>query len=275
MQEDIKHLVFGVCVAIVLLSVFAGVASAGDKSVLYAKAAASGVKASTWVEGHITEDTTWTLADSPYLVIGDVFVDEGATLTVEPGVTVKFGGYMSIFVNGSLYAVGTDADKITFTSNKVSPEIGDWNTIKFQGDEDETFVMKYNTVEYGTHGVTISSIGNSNTQIKSNTIRFNQIGISSEDESIFDVYIANNIIIDNYYYGIYLKASAEIYNITINDNTISSNHCGIYFCADIRYGSPNIHDITVNGNIFSSNNHYGIYLYADTRNDDTNIVLAQ
>ena len=42
MQEDIKHLVFGVCVAIVLLSVFAGVASAGDKSVLYAKTAASG-----------------------------------------------------------------------------------------------------------------------------------------------------------------------------------------------------------------------------------------
>jgi hypothetical protein len=56
--KNIKHLVFGICVALVLLSAFAGVASTGDKSVPYAKTAASDVKVGTWVEGHITEDTT-------------------------------------------------------------------------------------------------------------------------------------------------------------------------------------------------------------------------
>ena len=88
-------------------------------------------KASTWVEGHISVDTTWTKANSPYIVTNDVIVDENVTLTIEPGVEIRFGGYFSIIVNGSLSAVGTQSDKIVFTSNKVNPAEGDWNTIKF------------------------------------------------------------------------------------------------------------------------------------------------
>lgn len=271
------------------VSAFTGVVSAGDKSVLYAKTAASDVKAGTWVEGHITEDTTWTLASSPYLVTGDIFVDEGATLTIEPGVIVKFGGYISIFVNGSLYAVGTDTDRIKFTSNKPSPEIGDWNTVKFQGARNKTFIMKYTVIEYGAHGVAISSkggsliencefynnikgihiIGNSNTQIKSNTIKFNQIGISSEGKEVSDVIIVNNIIRDNSGSGIYLYVSSSstsyIYNITVSGNAVSSNgESGIYLYAYVthRYSNSYIYNVTISDNTVSLNSGSGIYLNA-------------
>ena len=45
-------------------------------------------KAQTNVSGGIYQNTTWTLANSPYQVNGSVVVFPGNTLTVEPGVTI-------------------------------------------------------------------------------------------------------------------------------------------------------------------------------------------
>ena len=41
----------------------------------------------TAVQGPITADTTWTAKNSPYLVSEDLVVENGAALTIEPGVT--------------------------------------------------------------------------------------------------------------------------------------------------------------------------------------------
>ena len=46
------------------------------------------VHASTPVSGAITLDTTWTKANSPYMLTGTVTVNSGVTLTIEPGATV-------------------------------------------------------------------------------------------------------------------------------------------------------------------------------------------
>jgi len=60
----------------------------------------SPVKA-TYIEGLITQDTIWTLTDSPFVVSKNVSVCQSATLTIEPGVEVRFGGD---FVIVGLYA---------------------------------------------------------------------------------------------------------------------------------------------------------------------------
>ena len=52
--------------------------------------ASSTAYADTEVIGNIPFNKTWTKADSPYLLKGDVKVKNQATLTIEPGVEVRF-----------------------------------------------------------------------------------------------------------------------------------------------------------------------------------------
>ncbi|MCW4000788.1 MAG: right-handed parallel beta-helix repeat-containing protein [Candidatus Bathyarchaeota archaeon] len=73
--------------------------------------------ASESVSGLIAQDTTWTAAASPYHLTGPACILEGATLTIEPGVNVDFDDYY-LRVNGTLRAVGTASQPITFTTEK-------------------------------------------------------------------------------------------------------------------------------------------------------------
>ena len=75
----------------------------------------STVKASTGVIGIITSNTTWTKANSPYVLTGPTAVNKGVTLTIEPGVIVNLGNFY-LQVNGTLNAQGTNGDKIIFIS---------------------------------------------------------------------------------------------------------------------------------------------------------------
>ena len=90
--------------------------------------------ADTEVSGHITSDTTWTVVGGPYIVMGTVQVLEGATLTIDPGVTVKFNEGLSLNIGGELVARGTATDTILFTSSNATPQPGDWGSIRFVKD---------------------------------------------------------------------------------------------------------------------------------------------
>ncbi|MCS6800961.1 MAG: hypothetical protein RMM58_03985 [Chloroflexota bacterium] len=87
--------------------------------------------ADTPVSGNQTG--TWTAAQSPYLVVGTVYVPSGGTLTIEPGVTVRFASGIAIagMSGGTLSAEGTPSQPITFTSAAASPAPGDWAFITF------------------------------------------------------------------------------------------------------------------------------------------------
>src|SRR5262245_11727192 len=76
----------------------------------------------TNVSGGIYVNTTWTKSNSPYIVVDTVVVFPGVTLTIEPGVTVKFADNKRIEVRQArLIVEGTITDSIIFTSNSSNP----------------------------------------------------------------------------------------------------------------------------------------------------------
>ena len=125
----------------------------------------------TYVEGVITQDTVWTLIDSPFIVVNNITVPSGVTLTIEPGVEVRFGGNFSLNVAGRLIAQGTEDRMITFTSNRPAEEAkaGDWVAIEFIASSGSQ--MAYCTVEYAVNGIIIedSSLEISNCEITKNS----------------------------------------------------------------------------------------------------------
>ena len=71
------------------------------------------------VWGTIDEDTTWT-NDKTYIVMGNVGVAPGETLTIQAGTTVEFNGNYSLNVGGQLIADGTEDQPIRFVSHDGS-----------------------------------------------------------------------------------------------------------------------------------------------------------
>ena len=63
---------------------------------------------------------TWSLVNSPYLLVDDVVVPDDCTLTIEPGVII-LGDSLDIEVFGALYANGTAELPIEMTVVNFSP----------------------------------------------------------------------------------------------------------------------------------------------------------
>jgi hypothetical protein len=55
------------------------------------------------------------VAGKTYHVCGNIIINAGDTLIIQPGVTIKFSGNYGIGVNGSLFSLGTQANPIWFT----------------------------------------------------------------------------------------------------------------------------------------------------------------
>ena len=72
----------------------------------------------------------WTKGTT-YIVKGDLLVPTGQTLTIQPGVIVRFDGEYTLSISGTLLAIGSENDTILFTSNKTNPSENDWKGIYF------------------------------------------------------------------------------------------------------------------------------------------------
>lgn len=229
----------------------------------------------TILGGHITTNTTWYLSQSPYYIEGNVTVDENVTLTIEPGVNVRFNIGYGLYVDGILNAVGLQDKMINFTSNVSSPSTGDWDRIQINSTGNINII--YCNISYADYGLYLSNTSNNNitnndiyknrdygiylnnsfyNRLESNIISYNNF------RSIFLNLSSFNDIIDNDIYqtggksGITLSSSSNNY---IGRNNIYSNgHYGIYF----KYSSNN----TIIKNNLSSNLDENIYISFSNNN---------
>ena len=87
--------------------------------------------------GNISEDTKLYKREV-YLLLGNVFVTNNATLTIEPGTVIlgdfKTKGSLTISRGASIMAAGTETDPIIFSSNRSFKRPGDWGGLIVLGN---------------------------------------------------------------------------------------------------------------------------------------------
>jgi hypothetical protein len=137
--------------------------------------------ASTMVSGGIFSNTTWTKANSPYIVTDTVVVFPGVTLTIQPGVTIQFAASKQLEVrSGKIIAIGTAVDSIIFTS--LSPAgpatwgsvyINNLNPIGVGPFYRQSFA--YCRFSYATHGLQLLS--RDTVSVHHSLFQYNQSGI--------------------------------------------------------------------------------------------------
>lgn len=215
--------------------------------------------ASTTVSGVIGADTTWTLGNSPYIVTGNVLVNSGVRLTIEPGVMVKFDAGKSIQINGELVARGASNNLIIFTSN-TSATPASWGYIFFNGSVSATYdgagnylsgsALEYCTAEYGGGGVNaIVQVSNSSPLINHCTIQSSG-GVGLSLNGVTSARVTNNTVLNNAATGIMIDGSS-VANIVNNQ---VRNNAGI----GINVAGFNQTSGNVQGNVVTSNGMVGI-----------------
>lgn len=90
------------------------------------------------VDAAISATTTWT-SDNFYLLKGNIYVESGVELTIQPG-TIILGdkvtkGSLIVSRGGKIHAIGTDTNPIIFTSNAPANfrNYGDWGGVVLLG----------------------------------------------------------------------------------------------------------------------------------------------
>ena len=89
--------------------------------------------------GWITESFTLDVSGSPYVVNSNIVIDRNVTLTIQPGVELRFEPGVSVVVKGSLLANGSKTQRITFTATQpiLSRYVPcSWNGITWEEDAD-------------------------------------------------------------------------------------------------------------------------------------------
>jgi len=194
-------------------------------------------KAQTPVSGGIYTNATWTILESPYIVTANVVVFPGVTLTIEPGVTVKFENNTRLEIRqGRIIAIGNINDSIIFTSH-VMPPVDGWN-IKLNNDSSSTF--KYCIFSFSSAAGAISrqtSNINCNLEIKNSSFKNDPVALNT------DATQQSYTLIDSCIFKNNTQGAAVNAYVTVDHSNFSNNKLGI----TISYGTLQNSIIDSNG----------------------------
>jgi len=193
----------------------------------------------------------WTLADSPYNLIGDVTIPAGLQLDIEAGVSVYAMGNYRINATGIINANGTEADSIRFMNGQTDPNAL-WVGIRLENESSpSSFSRCY--IENASYG--INSV---NSPVEISYCRFNKnqkgmqlYGIGAANPAVMNVH--HNIIERSIQNGILIPQNS---NAHVHHNELRFNGTGTQYMAAIQLSnqstgganSPEINDNHIHHN---------------------------
>ncbi|SCW60483.1 hypothetical protein SAMN04487970_101968 [Paenibacillus tianmuensis] len=96
----------------------------------------------TQISGDIGQDTVWTKASSPYIVTTTVLIYDNVTLSIEPGVVVKFRDNTQLRVLGNLLVNGTQNEPVLF-GPETPQSVPSWKGLDLEYIDTNTVRIKH------------------------------------------------------------------------------------------------------------------------------------
>lgn len=147
------------------------------------------------LSGNIPTDTK-LYKKHVYLLLGNVFVTDGATLTIEPGTVIigdyKTNGSLVISKGSSILAEGLETDPIIFTSNRSVKKAGDWGGLFILGDAPINKFGNAAAINYGMRPTSFENInyGGENSDSNSGILRYVRIEFAGKRTKDFGYFNA-------------------------------------------------------------------------------------
>nr|WP_321223365.1 hypothetical protein [uncultured Psychroserpens sp.] len=147
------------------------------------------------LSGNITKNTKLLKRDI-YLLLGDVFVTDSVTLTIEPGTVIigdfKTKGSLTISRGASIIAEGTSTDPIIFTSSRSVKKPGDWGGLFILGDAPTNNFGNEVALNYGLKpsAAQTLSYGGNNPDSSSGVLKFVRIEFAGKRTKDFGYFNA-------------------------------------------------------------------------------------
>lgn len=165
------------------------------------------------LSGNITENTILTKRNT-YLLLGDVFVTNNITLTIEPGTVIigdfKTKGSLIISRGSKIIAEGTQTDPIIFTSSRSDKKQGDWGGLFILGDAPINTFGKVSSLNYGLNPSSTESIsyGGDNPYSNSGILKYVRVEFAGKKTKGFGNFSGITLA------GVGLKTT--IYNVMVS-----------------------------------------------------------
>ncbi len=153
--------------------------------------------AQTTISGGIYTNTTWTVANSPYLVTDTTVLFQGLILTIQPGVVVKLAANAVLEIRGTLVASGTITDSIKFTSSAGNPSAAFWEGVQISTNLGGNATVDYCIFEYAHAAISVECCWSGGpVTINTSSFRKNSValaGYAGWDEAVDGCNFSNNI----------------------------------------------------------------------------------
>jgi len=221
-------------------------------------------KSQTTVSGGIYSNTTWTLANSPYVITGNIVVFPAATLTIEPGVVVRVrenglsGAPYYLEARGTINMVGQSDARITFRADTALTTVGTWAGIKIKNSQGGSLNYDYvsisNAVKCFDYDASLPSL----IDLHQSDFKYNYYAVTVGTELIaqncnfignenavygWSIFTFNNCVFQDNVSALSLYASS----LNVNNCRFTNNNVGIVLNSTMLNGT-NVKNTIFEGN---------------------------